>query len=73
MLPPQKSKAAGLESANALGLPSYPSRAPRKELDFVLYGKGIEITDFRIPSVQFSDHLPLVCDFKVKRNAVAAA
>jgi endonuclease/exonuclease/phosphatase family metal-dependent hydrolase len=66
-------KAAGLESANAQGLPSYPSRAPRKELDFVLYGKGIEINDFRIPSVQFSDHLPLVCDFEVKRSAVAAA
>jgi endonuclease/exonuclease/phosphatase family metal-dependent hydrolase len=66
-------KAAGLRSANVEGLPSYPSRAPRKELDFVLYGDGIEIIDFRIPSVQLSDHLPLVCDFNVTANAVAAA
>ena len=26
------------------GCPSYPSTGPRKELDFVLYGEGIEIT-----------------------------
>ena len=66
-------KAAGLKSANVGGLPSYPSRSPRKELDFVLYGQGIEIRDFRIPSVQLSDHLPLVCDFEiVTRKQVAA-
>lgn len=66
-------KAAGLKSANVEGLPSYPSRAPRRELDFVLYGKGIEITDFRIPSVQLSDHLPLVCDYQIVRDKAAAA
>lgn len=66
-------KAAGLRSANVHGLPSYPSRLPRKELDFVLYGAGIEIDDFRIPDVQFSDHLPLICDFEVTGKAVAAA
>jgi endonuclease/exonuclease/phosphatase family metal-dependent hydrolase len=66
-------KAAGLRSANVNALPSYPSRSPRKELDFVLYGKGIEILDFKIPTVEFSDHLPLICDFEINRNAVAAA
>jgi len=66
-------KATGLKSANREGLPSYPSRSPRKELDFVLYGSGIEITDFRIPAVQFSDHLPLVCDFEVVGGKRAAA
>ena len=58
-------KAAGLRSANADGLPTYPSRAPRRELDFILYQEGIEVTGFEIPNVQFSDHLPLVCDFTV--------
>jgi endonuclease/exonuclease/phosphatase family metal-dependent hydrolase len=58
-------RAAGLKNANTEGIPSYPSRAPRKELDFVLYSSGITVTDFHIPSVQFSDHLPLVCDFDV--------
>lgn len=58
-------RAAGLRSANTKGLPSYPSRAPRKELDFVLYQDGIEVTNFQIPGVRHSDHLPLVCDFEV--------
>ena len=58
-------EAAGLKSANEEGLPSYPSRAPRMELDFILYGQGIEMQDFRIPQVVHSDHLPLVCDFEV--------
>jgi endonuclease/exonuclease/phosphatase family metal-dependent hydrolase len=66
-------KAAKLRSANASSLPSYPSRSPRKELDFVLYGEGINVTNFNIPSVKFSDHLPLVCDFEVAGGAQAAA
>jgi endonuclease/exonuclease/phosphatase family metal-dependent hydrolase len=66
-------KAAGLKSANARGLPSYPSRAPRKELDFVLYGDGINVTHFSMPHVRFSDHLPLVCDFEVETRSQVAA
>ena len=60
-------RAAGLKSANVRSLPSYPSRSPRKELDFILYQDGIEVTGFDIPHVRYSDHLPLVCDFEVKR------
>lgn len=59
-------KAAGLKSANTRSLPSYPSRAPRKELDFILYQDGIKVTNFEIPQVKFSDHLPLICDFEVE-------
>jgi len=58
-------KAAGLKSANVDSLPSYPSRSPRKELDFILYQDGINITNFEIPQVRHSDHLPLICDFDV--------
>lgn len=57
-------KAAGLQSANAQCLPTYPSRAPRMELDFVLYGSGINPKSFDIPEVDYSDHLPLVFDFE---------
>ena len=60
-------EASGLKSANRVGLPSYPSRNPRKELDFILYSNGIEITHFDIPDVRFSDHRPLICDFNVRR------
>jgi endonuclease/exonuclease/phosphatase family metal-dependent hydrolase len=59
-------KAAGLRSANTAGLPSYPSRSPRKELDFILYQDGIDVSHFEIPQVRFSDHLPLICDFETR-------
>jgi endonuclease/exonuclease/phosphatase family metal-dependent hydrolase len=58
-------EAAGLRSANRDGLPSYPSRSPRMELDFILYGKGIEVSRFEIPRITLSDHLPLVCDLEI--------
>ena len=57
-------RAAKLRSANLESIPTYPSRAPRKELDFVLYQDGINVTHFEVPEVRFSDHLPLVCDFE---------
>ncbi|MEE8094432.1 MAG: endonuclease/exonuclease/phosphatase family protein [Gammaproteobacteria bacterium] len=66
-------KAARLQSANVGSLPSYPSRAPRKELDFVLYGDGVTVTDFFIPQVKFSDHLPLICDFEIDNQSLIAA
>ena len=59
-------KAAGLTSANTESLPTYPSRSPRKELDFVLYQDGIEVTDFQVPDVKLSDHLPIICDFELR-------
>jgi endonuclease/exonuclease/phosphatase family metal-dependent hydrolase len=58
-------RAAGLSSANTESLPTYPSRSPRKELDFVLYQEGIRVSNFEIPQVRYSDHLPLICDFDV--------
>jgi endonuclease/exonuclease/phosphatase family metal-dependent hydrolase len=58
-------EAAGLKSANAAGAPSYPSRRPRKELDFVLYSGGIRMRHFEVLDVTLSDHLPLVFDFDV--------
>ena len=61
-------KAAGLQSANTESLNTYPSRAPRKELDFILYQKGIEVTHFEVPEVRLSDHLPLICDFDVRKG-----
>ncbi|MGI9290994.1 MAG: endonuclease/exonuclease/phosphatase family protein [Gammaproteobacteria bacterium] len=59
-------KATGLKNANRDSLPSYPTRKPRMELDFILYSEGIEISHFEIPQVPYSDHLPLICDFEVK-------
>jgi endonuclease/exonuclease/phosphatase family metal-dependent hydrolase len=64
-------RAAGLRSANTAGLPSFPARVPRIELDFILVSEDIEIEDFRVPDVRFSDHRPLVCDFRVNPDAAA--
>ena len=65
-------QAAGLRSANIASLPSYPSRWPRKELDFILYGEGIIPRGFDIPAVPLSDHLPLVFDFEIDPRFVRA-
>jgi endonuclease/exonuclease/phosphatase family metal-dependent hydrolase len=61
-------RAARLRSANVRGLPSFPSREPRAELDFVLVSEQIDVTDFRIPDFRLSDHRPLVCDFTVRKG-----
>ncbi len=61
--------ATGLRSANEAGLPTYPSWAPKRQLDFVLYSRGIRITRFDMPQVTLSDHLPLVCDFEFEDAA----
>ncbi len=66
-------QAAGLRSANVAGLPSYPSRWPRKELDFILYGEGILPKAFEIPAVPLSDHLPLVFDFELEPQTVGVS
>ena len=62
-------RAAGLTSANTDGIPTYPSRSPRKELDFILYQEGIEVTGFEVPQIRLSDHLPLVCEFNITKGA----
>jgi endonuclease/exonuclease/phosphatase family metal-dependent hydrolase len=57
--------ATGLRNANVRGLPTYPSWAPRRELDFILCSPEIRVKGLRIPDVELSDHLPVVCDFDV--------
>lgn len=58
--------ATGLKSANAEKNASYPSWAPKMELDFILHSPGITIRDFQMPPVPFSDHLPLICNFDIR-------
>jgi len=59
--------ATGLVNANATAtdMPSYPSWAPKRHLDFILHSPEIKATKFFMPNVTFSDHLPLVCDFEI--------
>ena len=57
--------ATGLKNANSQGKPSHPSRAPRRQLDYIFHSPRIQITGFEIPKVKFSDHTPLVCEFDI--------
>ncbi len=57
--------AANLQTANGLGEPSYPSRSPKKQLDFIFHSPEIHTTGFEIPPVRLSDHAPLIWDFEV--------
>jgi endonuclease/exonuclease/phosphatase family metal-dependent hydrolase len=57
--------ASGLANANRDALPSHPSRAPHRQIDFILHSPQIHVTRFEMPQVLFSDHLPLICDFEI--------
>jgi endonuclease/exonuclease/phosphatase family metal-dependent hydrolase len=57
--------AAGLVNANVSGLPSHPSHAPKRHLDFILHSPELEVTSFSIPDIRLSDHAPLICDFNL--------
>jgi endonuclease/exonuclease/phosphatase family metal-dependent hydrolase len=59
-------RASGLRSANERGVATYPAKSPRAELDFVLVGERIRVTDFSVPDIRLSDHRPLICDFTVE-------
>jgi len=56
-------KATGLVDANNESLPTFPAWKPKRHLDFILHSPEIKISDFFVPNVEFSDHLPLVLDF----------
>lgn len=58
--------ATGLQNANIRNLPTFPSKQPHRHLDFILHSKEISVKNFQIPSVAFSDHLPVMVDFDVQ-------
>lgn len=58
--------ATGLTSANTENAATFPSWAPKRELDYVLYSEGVTPKAFAVHDVGFSDHLPLVFDFDVE-------
>ena len=60
--------ASGLQNADLLLQPSYPSRNPKKHLDFILHSPEIKVTHFEMPRVELSDHLPLILDFDVEQG-----
>ena len=57
----------GLVNPNKKSLPTFPSWNPRRELDFILHSKNIKVTHFSVPKVKFSDHLPIIMEYHLKK------
>lgn len=57
--------ATGLKNASPNGQATYPTSAPKRQLDFILHSPDIRVTHFSIPQVYLSDHFPLICDFEL--------
>ncbi|MFT5241409.1 MAG: endonuclease/exonuclease/phosphatase family metal-dependent hydrolase [Candidatus Promineifilaceae bacterium] len=55
--------ATKLQTANLTREPTFPSKAPKRQLDFILHSQGIASRNLEVPRVTFSDHLPMVWDF----------
>ncbi len=45
---------------------TFPSYHPKRRLDYVLTSKGIKVKSYEVLNFHFSDHLPLLVDFKVR-------
>ncbi|MDD5455764.1 MAG: endonuclease/exonuclease/phosphatase family protein [Candidatus Margulisbacteria bacterium] len=59
--------ATGLSSMNKDNVPSFPSKKPKRQLDFILHSPDIKVLDFKVlDGITFSDHLPVSCKFSVK-------
>ena len=54
-----------LRDSDAAGRPTYPSRSPKRRLDYLLASMDVKVKNFEVPNVPLSDHLPLVCDFEI--------
>lgn len=53
----------GLLSANTRHQPTFPSRNPHVELDYILHSPEITNLRLSLPRMRLSDHLPMVFDF----------
>ena len=58
-------EASGLIEPVGNQLPTFPSWKPKRNLDFILHTPQIRMSNFRVPQVLYSDHLPLLCDFDI--------
>ena len=57
-----------LVNANLAGLPSHPSHAPRRHLDFILHSPQLSVSNFLIPDIRLSDHAPLIAELRFRQD-----
>jgi endonuclease/exonuclease/phosphatase family metal-dependent hydrolase len=55
--------AANLINANSEELPTFPSIMPWRQLDFILHSPEIQMQNFAVCPVRYSDHMPVLCEF----------
>ena len=58
----------GLSSANVAARPTFPSWNPDKQLDYILYSRGIEPVRFEVGADRASDHLPVMLEFRIRQK-----
>lgn len=63
---------AALLDSDVKGRPTYPSRRPRRRLDYLLASREVSVTHFDVPDSPLSDHLPIVCDFEIPAERTTA-
>ena len=59
-------KAANLRRTDPNNLPTYSSRTPQRQLDFLFTSSEFSVRSFSVPRSTLSDHLPLVCDLSLE-------
>ena len=57
--------ATHLCNADPCERPTFPSWAPKRQLDFILHSPEIRAERLEVPQVAYSDHLPVVLDFSL--------
>jgi len=55
-------EASNLRPTDVRNCPTYSSRTPLRQLDFIFTTPEFSVRSFEVPSSDLSDHLPLVCD-----------
>lgn len=61
-------KECGLKNPNEGEIPTQPSCKPKYILDYILVSKGIKVKKFTVPSLQYSDHLPVIVEIFTKEK-----
>lgn len=54
-----------LKNPNQRGIPTQPSFKPKYILDHILISEEIQIKNFYVPELQYSDHLPVVVEISL--------
>jgi len=58
-------KELNLTNPNVNNHPTFPSWAPKHQIDFILCSTDVKIINFEVPDIHLSDHMPIMLDFEI--------